>query len=441
MMNINNTKKIFDFFLFLIPIIFLSSFAISTIACSIYCLIIFLILKQKKIKIKIDILDKILFIFFILIITSSLQENILNQTFKSKENIIKLTKDVALIRFFFIYLLIKNIFNYDLVNAKNFFKWCFFASIFLSLNIFLMHLIGYDLFLNTINLHGRYSSVFGDRSIAGSYILNFFFFALIFFNFIKKKIIIFFESFFVFLIGLAILLTLDRSPFILYILSIVLIGILSLKKKPPFFLSVIISILIYLIVIINYDKVWQRYRGLVYQEFDNYKIITPKVFSSSAPTSIEYYSYGSILRDTYDILLFEKLIFGSGSKSFYERCKKYKLNSSNELWQEYGIAAACPPHAHNLYGEIIISGGLIGLLFFLTFIILKILNLLKKIIFIKNKNIYYNICLILFISLIIELIPLRSYGNVFNTYNGFFLFFKLSIIFALITKIHKFNKI
>jgi len=435
-MNINNTKKIFDFFLFLIPIIFLSSFAISTIACSIYCLIIFLILKQKKIKIKIDILDKILFIFFILIITSSLQENILNQTFKSTENIIKLTKDVALIRFFFIYLLIKNIFNYDLVNAKNFFKWCFFASIFLSLNIFLMHLIGYDLFLNTINLHDRYSSVFGDRSIAGSYILNFFFFALIFFNFIKKKNIIFFESFFVFLIGLAILLTLDRSPFILYILSIILIGILSLKKKPLFFLSVIISILIYLIVIINYDKVLQRYEKLVNKEFDNYKIITSKAFNSSAPTSIGYYSYGFILKDTYNIVLFEKFILGSGSKSFYERCKKYRLNSSNESW-----AAACPAHAHNLYGEIIISGGLIGLLFFLTFIILKILNLLKKIIFIKNKNIYYNICLILFISLIIELIPLRSYGNVFNTYNGFFLFFKLSIIFALITKIHKLNKI
>lgn len=239
-----------------------------------------------------------------------------------------------------------------------------------------------------------------------------------------------------FLIGLAILLTLDRSPFILYILSIILIGILSLKKKPLFFLSVIISILIYLIVIINYDKVLQRYEKLVNQEFDNYKIITSKIFISSAPTTIGYYSYGFILKDTYNILLFEKFILGSGYKSFYERCKKYRLNSSNKSW-----AAACPAHSHNLYGEIIISGGLIGLLFFLTFIILKILNLLKKIIFIKNKNIYYNICLILFISLIIELIPLRSYGNVFNTYNGFFLFFKLSIIFALITKIHKLNKI
>lgn len=240
-----------------------------------------------------------------------------------------------------------------------------------------------------------------------------------------------------FLIGLAILLTLDRSPFLLYILSIILIGIFTLKKNPLFFLSVIISILIYLLVIINYDKVWQRYGRLVNQELDNYKIISSKAFNNSPPSSIGYYSYGFILRDTYNILLFEKFIFGSGSKSFYERCVKYRLNNnSNKSW-----LTACPAHTHNLYGEIIISGGIIGLLFFLTFIILKIYNLLKKIIFIKNKNIYYNICLILFISLIIELIPLRPYGNIFNTYNGFFLFFKLSIIFALITKIHKLNKI
>ncbi len=207
-------------------------------------------------------MDKILFIFFLILICSG----ILNKNL----TIIDIIKEIGIIRFFLVYVLIKNILKYNLIKVKTFFLVAFLCTSFLSLNILLIHLIGSDIFLNTEYNTGvigyeRYSSFFGDRFIAGSYLFNFFFFYLFFFYFLNQNynyLLIFLSILFV---GIAILLSFDRSPFILLILSIIVINFLY--KKKIFFVKSILILSFLILIIVIYPKA--KFRYLILNNFIN----------------------------------------------------------------------------------------------------------------------------------------------------------------------------
>ena len=85
----------------------------------------------------------------------------------------------------------------------------------------------------------------------------------------------------------------------------------------------------------------------------------------------------------------------------------------------------CSTHPHNIYLEIIITQGILGLLVFIILFAVILLDLQKRF-FLKNNN--KNIINILFLILLIsELWPLRSYGSIFQTVNGSIFWFILAL--------------
>lgn len=94
--------------LFLVtPVIFLFSMAVSTVFSLVFCIIFFVVFKKEKIALNFLIADKILLLFFILVISITIYE-IFKQTEDIKSKIVDSLKTVCKIRFFFVYFLIRN---------------------------------------------------------------------------------------------------------------------------------------------------------------------------------------------------------------------------------------------------------------------------------------------------------------------------------------------
>lgn len=408
----------------------------------IFCIYSIFFFHYLNLKIIFDILDKILLIFFLILICSGVLNNNLT--------IIDIIKEIGIIRFFLVYVFIKNILKYNLIKVKAFFLIAFLCTSFLSLNILLIHLIGSDIFFNTehntgIIGHERYSSFFGDRHVAGSYLFNFFFFSLFFLYFNKKNndLLIFLSMLFV---GIAILLSLDRSPFILLILSIIVINFLY--KKKIFFVKSILILSFLILIIVIYPKVKFRYLILnnfineikTYSEklFLNEKVIKTNLKEEERTKLLKdtriYYSYFAIYLDGISTIMYENTFFGSGKSTFTIRCSNYRKNS-DPLSLKFGYANACPRHSHNLFIEIGLASGVVGLAIFSFFLVLKIVNLTKIFINFNNKESYkFFYFILLFTCLLMEVFPFRPFGNVFNTYNGFLFFFKIAFTYAFAKK-------
>jgi len=417
--------------LFLVtPVIFLFSMAVSTVFSLVFCIIFFVVFKKEKIALNFLIADKILLLFFILVISITIYE-IFKQTEDIKSKIVDSLKTVSIIRFFFVYFLIRNALEKNLIIVKYFLLLSLIFSIFISINILLMHILGEDIFGNK-ELNERFSTIFGNRAIAGSYILSFAFFGLIFISYLKK-----FHNFYIFfyllVTGLGILFSLDRSPFILFFLIIVTITILSFKKNYFFsFLSILLLIIFFVFINFN-EKLKHRYLSLNLnlKDFKTEFIFTLEEKKEDfEKTGFDYYSYGKIYKESLQSIMYERTFLGSGIKSFPERCKNLRLKfDKNSLIHGYFLA--CPSHSHNLFLEIAISSGLIGFSLFLIFLLINISNIINQI---KVKDIFDNSIYlnIIFITFLIEIFPFRPMGNIFSTYNGFLFFFKISVLIFLL---------
>lgn len=453
--NIKNKSLFFLNILFSsLPIIFMLPIVASTVFSLFFCAYTIFFFHFNSLKIQFENIDKILLIFFLFLICSSIVNKDL-----SYNNIIK---DIGIIRFYLIYILIKNILNFDLIKIKFFFLISFLCVFFLSLNILLIHLIGNDLFLNRMhdpNVAGyhRVSSVFGERKIAGSYLFSFYFFTLYFLLFKAKKSNISLFFLITFFLGVIILLTFDRTPFILLILSIIIINILYRKKN--FLFNSLIIFSLFTLLILTIPKINNRFlilnnfinevKSFYYEDNENFpfkeKILSKKTNENSGKEyeniMVEkktHNSYFKMYVETISIIKFEKTFFGSGKSTYYERCFNYR--SSDSFNVAMGFNHACQNHSHNLYLEIGIASGIIGLIIFSLFLILKILNFIKILINSNNQDSNKFFYFILFFTmLIIEIFPLRPFGNVFSSYNGFLFFFKIAFIYVFAKKEFKLN--
>jgi len=421
--NVKNHNELINILFLSIPIIFLFPVNISNIFCILYLAITLYFFKKNNLKIKIDILDKIFFLFFFIIIVTSLKEiSIYDFT---KENLVfYITSKMGLIRFFLIYLLTKNILQNNLVNIKSFLKVSVFCTIFISINIILMHIIGYDLFGNKSFGNVRFSTLFGERMIAGTYLLNFFFFGLIYFYYHKKNNLL--KYFFIFLIGLSIFLTNDRAPTILFLIFYFFLCLFNFRKEYKFTIVIIFLLPVFFILILKNEKFIANYHVLFHKEINTTTL--PLIGKTNENQKI-HYGYLAIYKDSINTFLFEKTLVGSGKSSFHSRCTDYRLKNDPKSI-EYGYAYACPKHTHNLYLEILIAGGLLGAMVLIVAIVIKFFLLTKNMLI--QKTSYYTINSILILSFLIEVFPFRSYGDIFNSYNGLFFFFKISIIYGII---------
>ena len=131
----------------------------------------------------------------------------------------------------------RNIFEKQLVTIKVLSIMSLICSVFLSIDIFLQHLNGLGIF-NNAPFDGRYNGFFEHEAIAGGYIQKFSLISILFLYILKKN---FFNKFFVIIffiniLGLGILLSLDRMPYLIFFFSIFILLIILKNYRIQLFL-------------------------------------------------------------------------------------------------------------------------------------------------------------------------------------------------------------
>ena len=437
-MYINFYKKNFiklnylRFLFYIFPVMMLTSSGYITFYVSVLSFFSIFFFYKNKIKIKLLLIDYCVLIFFLLSILTSLI-NI------NGNEIIIFIKSILDLRFFLFFLIIRNIIKYKLVNIKILFLICLISSVFLILNIFSQHIFGFDIFGHP-PFAGRFNGLFESEAIAGSYIqklsiLSILSIILLDITKVKKKLLI---LFIINILGIGVLLTFDRMPFFIYSFGILISIILIKNLRLNLLVSFLILILSTSILFKNYEILYDRYSILKYQiSIEKITNLIQKLknnnfsYSSSLPDnnrkteSKEILISGDYIKlyySAYNVWLNNPLL-GSGVKSFGRECLKLVNNANINIKN-----VNCNTHPHNIYLEILVNIGSIGMLTFLLIIFLILKDILNNIDLKKINNQKSILNIFFLIILVVELIPIRSYGSIFQTVNGSMFWFIVSLM-------------
>jgi hypothetical protein len=311
--------------------------------------------------------------------------------------------------------------------------------VFLILNIFFQHIFGFDIFGHP-PFAGRFNGLFESEAIAGGYIqklsiLSILSVILLDMTEAKKKLFI---VFIINILGIGVLLTFDRMPFLIYSFSILISIILIKNLRLNLLVSFLILILLTSILFKNYEILYDRYSILKYQiSIEKITNLIQKLknnnssYSSSLPDNNEKTvskeilisgDYIKLYYSAYNVWLNNPLL-GSGVKSFGRECLKLVNNTNINIKN-----VNCNTHPHNIYLEILVNIGCIGMLIFLLIIFLILKDILNNIDLKKNNNQKSILNIFFLIILVIELIPIRSYGSIFQTVNGSMFWFVVSLM-------------
>lgn len=425
-MRIFSLKKFFNrlntlkFLFYIFPVAMLTSSGYITAYISILTIYILYYFFYYKIRIKLSTLDYLIIIFFFMSIISTLLNINLIGRFMFFKSILDL-------RFAILFFTIRNLLNNKIINIELFCIVSLICTIFVSSDIFLQVLYGKNI-LGYPEIDGRYGGVFGKEAIAGSYIQKFSLVSILTIFLLKKenKYNFILTIFTINFLGLGILMTLDRMPYIIYIFSITILIIFLKKFRLRFLLSLFLICSVFLFFFNNNSKIKNKYLSLS-NEIEISKI--QKLFSANKK-AIENKSddkindnlssgYLKIYNAAYEIFLNNPFI-GSGVKSFWPECDKLQTSNVKNI--------SCTTHPHNIYLEILVNQGIIGILIFISFIIILLkMNYLDILLF--RITVEKKLLATFFLTLIIsELIPLRSYGSIFQTVNGTIFWFFLALV-------------
>jgi O-antigen ligase len=409
-----NNLSIVQLLFYAFPIFMLLASGYITAYVTVLTIATLILFYFNRIKIKLDFIDYLIFIFFLLSLTSTL----LNIKILGYFIFFKSILDLRFVLFFFI---IRNLIKFNFVNIRTLFLTTLVCTNFLSLDIIYQHINGQDLFGNK-PFDGRFNGIFEHEAIAGGYIQKFFLISLLFMMLSNLNSKFIFLTIFINILGIGILLSLDRMPFLIYLFSFIILIILLKKYRLLFISNLFIILLIFTFLFKNYDPIKNRYYSLN-NEINFSKIISfiKKENNQNSEINIKNErmligDYSKIYKSVYYLWL-EKPIIGSGVKSFQINCHKLLIKQKD---------LTCSTHPHNIYFEIIINQGLLGFLIFIFLIILLINNCIK--IFLNQKYEDEKIVGIIFLAILItELWPLRSYGSIFQTVNGTLFWFLISL--------------
>jgi O-antigen ligase len=270
----------------------------------------------------------------------------------------------------------------------------------------------------------RFSGVFGDELIAGSYLSQIGFLILILFlNLdLKKKYFNFLiKAFLCLFLLLIILLTGERAALLIIIISLFFIFFFK-KKIINFFI-----ILLFLLTLIFF----------LGQKIESINIRFNKLFNSWGSTSEQEPITKKIMESPWVLhyqaaieLFLEKPILGYGPKSFRVMCENTNIDKkTRENTYLYKSYRACSTHPHNYLLESLSEHGIVGGLFFIGLILLIFTSIYKKSKNNKNEN---TLIIVGVGSLILAIIfPFKPSGSFFSTLNasmffyifGFFLYY------------------
>ncbi len=422
-----NHYIILNILLSFIPLSYIiGNFAINL---NVFLLIVFsLIFFNKKIfKIKLLFLDKIILSFFILALFSAVINTI--ESIPSEHDNSTLVKTILFLRYLLLYFVLR----YLIENEKIYFKWFFISSLcctlFVSFDIFYQFVFSQDIF-GIKPLHpSKLSGPFGDELVAGGYIHKFSLFGIFVLPFFKlKKSYLSLILSTLFLIYMtAIILSGNRMPLVLFLLSIFLIILFEKKTRKYLPISLIVVSSVIFVIYKNNSIVKDSFDSFFDNSTDiiNVFVIESITKSSKIPEK-RIPIYYQEFKTSYGTWMMNKYI-GGGIKSFRHNCPKRKILSHNER-------TTCNMHPHNYYLEILTDLGIMGLIISCLIFIITIYNSLIKNYFLKQTKVI-NIISVPFIFVFIsEIFPLRTSGSFFTTSTSTFIFILIAIIITLSKK-------
>lgn len=411
----------------LIPLSYIiGNFAINL---NVFLLIVYsLVFFNKKIfKIKLLFLDKIILSFFVLALFSAVINTI--ESISAENDNSSFIKTILFFRYLFLYFVLR----FLIENEKIYFKWFFISSLcctlFVSFDIFYQFAFSQDIF-GIKPLHpSKLSGPFGDELVAGGYIHKFSLFGIFVLPFfkLKKSYLSLILSMLFLIYFTAIILSGNRMPLVLFLLSIFLIILFEQKTRKYLPISLIVVSSVFFIIYKNNSIVKDSFDSF----FDNSKdiinvFVIENITKSSKIPEKRIPIYYQEFKTFYGTWMMNKYI-GGGIKSFRHNCPKRKILSHNER-------TTCNMHPHNYYLEILTDIGIIGLIISCLIFIITIYNSLIKNYFLKQTKVI-NIISVPFIFVFIsEIFPLRTSGSFFTTSTSTFIFILIAVIITLSKK-------
>ncbi len=389
-----------------------------------------------------------LFIIFFKLDLDSLQKKILTlfclilfllviSTYNNIQNSEILFKSFFILRFIISLIGIYYIFSF--INSKNnkYIKYFYIIIlVFLSLDVLLQYFTGYNILNFRPGLCDnpgqlgpiitdqyanctRFSGMFNDELVAGSY-LSFFSWIGIFFLIDKKskdKLII---NFLIIFFLIIIILTGERSATLSYLVSLTTFYLLTnnLKENLKIFLSVSFVLAILSLFV---PHVTDRFINYPLKNISG-KISNPNQEKINIETLLDN-PWGAHYRTSIEIFK-NKPILGNGLKSFRYQCHKYQDIVKHERFSN------CSTHPHNFYLEILIDTGIFGLTFFVFVIFLIFFDFFKKYKY-KKTDIQRVIIFSLFVGFIF---PFKPTGSIFSTWIGGLYFLLIGFYFFVSRK-------
>ena len=275
----------------------------------------------------------------------------------------------------------------------------------------------------------RFSGVFGDELIAGSYLSQIGFLILLlslknlnlhknYFNFLIK--------FFLFLFSISIiLLTGERAALLIIVIS--LFFIYFFKKKIIKFFFIFLSLLT--LIFFSAQKI-ESINSRFIKLFDGWGSTTKQATVINKITESPWsFHYQAAIE-----LFLEKPILGHGPRSFRINCNSTNIDKkTKENRDYYRDYRACSTHPHNYFLEFLSEHGLIGGVLFIGLFIFVFISVYKKNKNNKNENVFIFIGIG---SLILAIIfPFKPSGSFFSTFNASMLFYIFGFFLYYLKKV------
>ncbi len=432
----------FSFLLAVIPLSFIAGNMIINMNVILIIISALILFHRKLINLEFLLIDKLIFLFFALILMSGFSNDL--GFYLSKENWSQLVieskgffstskKSILFLKYLLLYLVVRYLIEKKIINLKIFFLSCAASTIFVCFDIFYQLINGEDIFgLKSISLDAdgnlvndgrKLSGPFGDELIAGGFIQRFslftFFILPIYYNKLSKSFSKYVIPilFIIFLAG--IIFSGNRMPFILFLMVIFLL-LLFQKQTRKFILPFLVVFTICFYVIFNFNNLVKVNFTNFFNQISNMTSIVLKMDFDNKASPQYLREFASF----YDTWLMNKYV-GGGIKNFRYYCHHRPNIQKKENF-------VCNMHPHNYYLEILTETGVIGFVnVSLIFLVILYFTFIKK--YFLNSNLKDNHIITPFIFLFIaEIFPLKSTGSFFTTGNATYIFLLISILVALI---------
>ena len=376
--------KFIEYLIYLQPILIVFSPLLSNSNLALISIFgLYYILKYKPTYFINNLYIKLFFIFWLLLIFSSVISEYKFHSLKSSFFYIKNL-------FFIIAIYIIAINNKNFL--KNFLKLFISVYLFLIIDAFIQIYFGFNIFgyeLSKIE-NGRVSGAFGKELILGSYLTRNLFIVIGIYSLINKgnKFIIFF----ILITSIIVLFTKERASFFLLVFGVMIYVIFSnnMSKKIKFFFTVTFVGLL-LLISLNINHIYSR-------------MFIETKSNLLSNNNIYFFPEGHARHFITAYKIYEQnKIFGIGPNNFRKVCEK----------DEYKILGGCTTHPHNFYIQILAEVGIAGLIFIIIFFITILTNLFKNINSKHNRNKEFQLCIL--IALLINFWPITTSGNFFGS--------------------------